>query len=834
MPIPVNPNASQLDQTQILQRSFDESADRLRVDASVTASIGDVVINAEESDIAIKDRVTDNLLKINADGSIDANVVVSASGGDSIAISDGTDTLQINGDGSINVSGVATEAKQDTQITILNSIDSGIPAGLGQTTMANSMPVVLASDQTAIPVSVSNFPADALGQGSSTPGQLGHLSMGATTAALPSYTTGTTNPLSLTTNGLLRTDGSNVTQPISAVSLPLPTGAATETKQDTGNTSLASIDTKLTTTNSSLSSIDAGIPAALGAATIANSMPVNIASDQIVPISATSLPLPTGAATETTLSSILGNQTDGDQVTKVTVPQSTGSYPSDKNTYPGDEVELTQDGYGNLAIRGPVITDELSLRNDFDAAYYTNGTNIFIPLTDTLNFTNNSTLVTGLTTLFTTQIKQGDYIKKQSDVDANYVQVDYVENDTTLYLVTPYQGTTASTTGYVSEFKPTNSGGTTTVVTSNMVVSVPNGNNNVAQLERAVDYLPLNLEFQANLNQRVSNQTTVIGFQQVPGNSPVKQACFVFDGTVNTQVKCRTGTSNNANDIEETTVTLPAAATTATNQTYKIDLSGNQATYLINDVVVAIHRIHLPGPYDPLHVVTRIENTAGGTGAGTFTIQYLWISNNNRLQVANDFRGEPDRVQLSGIVPTTLIPQDLYSWGNNALSVSQTDLNKPTYSATNIFTAANLATDIFTLTGSATKTIRVSRITISGTRTTATATALFLLKRSTANTGGTSTTLTGVPHDSQNAAATAVARSYTANPTLGTLVGNIKTLQLYMPTTTGVVGENTIEWGKRPGQTIVLRGTGQVLSVNLNGVTVAGNSFSISIEWTEE
>lgn len=36
------------------------------------------------------------------------------------------------------------------------------------------------------------------------------------------------------------------TQPISAVSLPLPTGASTEAKQDTGNASLASIDSKLT------------------------------------------------------------------------------------------------------------------------------------------------------------------------------------------------------------------------------------------------------------------------------------------------------------------------------------------------------------------------------------------------------------------------------------------------------------------------------------------------------------------------------------------------------------------------------------------------------------
>lgn len=44
----------------------------------------------------------------------------------------------------------------------------------------------------------------------------------------------------------LPVDGSGVTQPISAVSLPLPSGAATATKQDTGNASLASIDSKLT------------------------------------------------------------------------------------------------------------------------------------------------------------------------------------------------------------------------------------------------------------------------------------------------------------------------------------------------------------------------------------------------------------------------------------------------------------------------------------------------------------------------------------------------------------------------------------------------------------
>lgn len=60
-------------------------------------------------------------------------------------------------------------------------------------------------------VSVSNFPADAdaLAQGSTTSGQLGALVMGAVTTAAPTYTTATTNPLSIDTAGNLRVVMSN-------------------------------------------------------------------------------------------------------------------------------------------------------------------------------------------------------------------------------------------------------------------------------------------------------------------------------------------------------------------------------------------------------------------------------------------------------------------------------------------------------------------------------------------------------------------------------------------------------------------------------------------------
>lgn len=77
--------------------------------------------------------------------------------------------------------------------------------------------------------------------------------------------TGGTNVASVSAAGAVKVDGSGVTQPISAASLPLPTGASTSANQSTANTSLSSIDGKL---------------ASLGQKTMAGSEPIVIASDQ--------------------------------------------------------------------------------------------------------------------------------------------------------------------------------------------------------------------------------------------------------------------------------------------------------------------------------------------------------------------------------------------------------------------------------------------------------------------------------------------------------------------------------------------------------------------------
>jgi len=74
MAVPVNPNRGELDGTQILQRAFDESQDKIRVDSSVSVGsiTGEVAVEIDAAD-------GDNIAIANEDGS--KKVTVTTIGG---------------------------------------------------------------------------------------------------------------------------------------------------------------------------------------------------------------------------------------------------------------------------------------------------------------------------------------------------------------------------------------------------------------------------------------------------------------------------------------------------------------------------------------------------------------------------------------------------------------------------------------------------------------------------------------------------------------------------------------------------------------------------------
>ena len=228
-----------------------------------------------------------------------------------------------------------------------------------------------------------------------------------------------------------------------------------------------------------------------------------------------------------------------------------------------------------------------------------------------------------------------------------------------------------------------------------------------------------------------------------------------------------------------------------------------------------VYRLLAPSAY------TQIQALMATYTSGTATVSFVFSEPASTVQT----------VQLTA--------------GNLITASSPIDGYKASYSAATVELAvATAATDIFTITGSSTKTVRVTLIEVSQAQTSASDVDFLVIKRSAADTSGTSTSVIAVPHDSNNAAATATVRSYTANPTLGAGVGIVASHRYRSGQAIPSSGtlpaipsadENAILFAAaRPAQAIVLRGTSEVLAVNMNSGTATGNYTYIKIEWTEE
>lgn len=178
-------------------------------------------------------------------------------------------------------------------------------------------------------------------------------------------------------------------------------------------------------------------------------------------------------------------------------------------------------------------------------------------------------------------------------------------------------------------------------------------------------------------------------------------------------------------------------------------------------------------------------------------------------------------------------------WAQQSISrpdaITFWDGQKATYSAsTTAFTP--VAGDIACLPGSASKTIRLTVVEASiSTSGTAALETLILVKRSAADTAGTSAAITAVPHDSNNAAASAAPLQYTAAPTPGAAVGQIRGGRL-IDSSAATTGQTLFRWtfGSDAGsQAIVLRGVAQEVCANI-GAVVATQTAIVTFQWTEE
>lgn len=124
---------------------------------------------------------------------------------------------------------VITDTGSTTAVTGTVTISGTVTASAGTNLNTSALALESGGNLASIKADVDNLN---LAQGSTTSGQKGNLALGAVTTAAPTYTTAQSNPLSLTTGGLLRVDGSGVTQPVSLSSTTI-TGTVAATQSGT-------------------------------------------------------------------------------------------------------------------------------------------------------------------------------------------------------------------------------------------------------------------------------------------------------------------------------------------------------------------------------------------------------------------------------------------------------------------------------------------------------------------------------------------------------------------------------------------------------------------------
>jgi len=192
-------------------------------------------------------------------------------------------------------------------------------------------------------------------------------------------------------------------------------------------------------------------------------------------------------------------------------------------------------------------------------------------------------------------------------------------------------------------------------------------------------------------------------------------------------------------------------------------------------------------------------------------------------------------VTVNAVAPTVPTGYSVQPQADSAGSVYVNhEVRKASYVATTSGVVVTANGVLLQIIGSATKTVRITRIYATGVLTAA-AQVLVQVQRTTAAASSVSGAAVVTPAllDSTSAAATAVATSYTS-ATLGT--GNTllrSNRAFYSPATAASIGAEFI-FGTRNTQALVLRGTSQWAQVTVSASGYGGALFDLEVEFTEE
>jgi hypothetical protein len=618
-------------------------------------------------------------------------------------------------------SGASTSALQASGNASLTSIDGKVPA-LGQTTMAGSQPVTIASNQTAIPVS---------------------------------------------------DNGGSLT--VDAVSLPLPTGAATSALQTTGNTSLGNIDTKTP------SLVSGRVPVDGSGVTQPVSGPLTDAQ-----LRATAVPVSDGGGSITVDGTVAvsgsvavtGPLTDA-QLRASAVPVSgiSANLTGTPSAYQPGYDDLTAgtglfniDPAGNLVTRSQILTDEGTFRVNF--ANTSLSVAVGSPTRSGDVFTGGSLGSAGL------DLHVGDYLKYDADPESAWCQVIALNGATAT--VDGYTGAATSGAASRAPVAPfTGTGGSMTVASGQLTLTSGTTSGSETGILRSIDFAPLIWRERFSISARVTNQDFHSGLaERLTGARWF--ARFRFTGTTNTLVICETGRNPtgapSAPETESTTATFPAGSTSAGLNDYRVELLTERVIFYINSVKVAEHFKTVPSQHDEMVGISYWDNT-GVPVSSNAVIDYITVKNHNKAEIGVFSDTEsieaaiPRHIafpySVAGVITinTDLIKIDCSKFASLSIqctSMGTTGVVTPQWSNDPTFATVGTAT-ILTQAGATATTFNAA-----GFWTTPVVGQYLRLRLTTATTAGTTTLMV-------RGMATAVQMWQATQPVSGTVTANLGT-----------------------------------------------------------
>lgn len=354
-----------------------------------------------------------------------------------------------------------------------------------------------------------------------------------------------------------------------------------------------------------------------------------------------------------------GEPTEAEAAQALAIGKQLASYTPSPCAFEVGRSPIVVDAEQKLLSRGQVLTDEGSFRDSFP------GTSLFTTLAGTFSFSSSSDEVVGGAGADLSAIcAMNPYVRLSTDSDASLTQGS-VASPSRLSLFEKYKGSTGSGSAVISNWLPLISGSAAISVANSRVTLATGGiDGAVARIYKQIDYLPIRLQMNVAISQRIGNQEASIGLMSEDG---AIQAVAVFVGSDSKSVTFRTMSDG---VMEETPCVIPFGKTTAIDHIYTFEVVNGAVSLLVDDQLLATHRNHIPDAYDEMGVWMQIKNT--GTPASSTTVSAHWVSfqSVNQVDIINSFSTVPVKMKLSSpsaldgkpLVSTTARPVGHYTY----------------------------------------------------------------------------------------------------------------------------------------------------------------------------